>query len=106
MAVLIAFLIGAFLGMGFMAMAAIQKARRNGESVPYGWAARDEDGEMWLYDEEPTKDIETGNWNAAAGMAHYIYPEQFRTIRCTDARATRMALTIDTERRGEDEQLG
>ena len=89
--------------MSFIAMVAIQKARRNGESVPYGWGARDDDGELWLYDEEPTKDIETGNWNAAAGMAHYIYPEQFHTIRTTDARATRMALIIDTERRDEDE---
>lgn len=102
MAILIAFLIGAFIGMGFMAMAAIQKARRNGESVPYGWAARDEDGELWHYDDEPTKDIETGTWTSTTG-ARQIYPEQFRTIRTTDARATRMALTIDTERRDDDE---
>ena len=103
MGIAIAFILGAIMGIAFMAMAAIQKERRNGESVTYGWAARDEDGELWHYDEEPTKDIETGNWNATTGMAHYIYPEHFRTIRTTDARATRMALTIDTERRGDEE---
>lgn len=99
MAIVIAFLIGAFFGMSFIAMVAIQKARRDGESAPYGWAARDEDGELWLYDEEPTKDIESGTWTSTTG-ARQIYPEQFRT---TDARATRMALTIDTERRYEDD---
>ena len=102
MGIAIAFILGAIMGIAFMAMAIIQRERRNGESVTYGWAARDEDGELWHYDEEPTKDIERGNWISTTG-ARQIYPEHFRTIRTTDARATRMALTIDTERRGDEE---
>lgn len=102
MGIAIAFILGAIMGIAFMAMAAIQKTRK-GYSISWGWGARDDDGELWIYENEPTKDIETGNWNATTGMAHYIYPEHFRTIRTTDARATRMALTIDTERRGDEE---
>lgn len=103
MAISIAFLMGVMLTIVAFAMAAMAREKQEKECAFFGWMARDRDGEAWVHETEPEKDLESGQWVPKSGLSMRVYPEQMKSIRWTDDKATRVCLTIDRERRYGDE---
>lgn len=95
----IAFLAGV-IGMALVTIRILRQEKdRDDESAPMGWVARDRDGELWLHQQEPVKDYESGQWLSHGVSVKRIDQERFKSVYWTDERAKPVKLTLDYERR-------
>lgn len=95
------FVLGAVLGLvtGFVAAVKILVGiKQNQDEAEIGDVARDQDGELWLYFDEPTKHEDIGVWRAN-GNCVKVYPERFSSVRWEDEEPTKVKIIKSVEGR-------
>lgn len=93
------FIFGIVIGLftGFVAAVKILiSMKENQDEAEIGDVARDEDGELWLYFDEPTKHEDLGVWRAN-GNCVKVYPERFSSVRWEDEEPTKVRIIKSVE---------
>lgn len=93
------FILGVAIGLftGFVAaVKMLMSMKENQEEAEIGNVARDQDGELWLYFDEPTKRKDIGVWKANGNCAK-VYPERFSSVRWEDEEPTKVKIIKSVE---------
>ena len=93
------FILGIVIGLftGFVAaVKMLISMKENQDEAEIGDVARDEDGELWLYFDEPTKHEDLGVWRAN-GNCVKVYPERFSSVRWEDEEPTKVRIIKSVE---------
>lgn len=95
------FILGIVIGLftGFVAaVKMLISIKQNQDEAEIGDVARDQDGELWLYFDEPTKHENIGVWRAN-GNCVKVYPEKFSSVRWEDEEPTKVKIIKSVEGR-------
>lgn len=93
------FILGVAIGLftGFVAAVKILVGmKENQDEAEIGEVARDQDGELWLYFDEPEKIQESGVWKTN-GNCVKVYPERFASVRWEDETPTKVRIIKSVE---------
>lgn len=93
------FILGVAIGLftGFVAaVKMLMSMKENQDEAEIGNVARDQDGELWLYFDEPTKRKDIGVWKANGNCAK-VYPERFSSVRWEDEEPTKVKIIKSVE---------
>lgn len=94
------FILGVVIGLftGFVAAVKMLVGKKEEDEAEIGAVARDQDGELWLYFNEPTKHEDIGVWRAN-GNCEKVYPERFSSVRWEDEEPTKVKIIRSVEGR-------
>lgn len=93
------FILGIVIGLftGFVAaVKMLISMKENQDEAEIGDVARDQDGELWLYFDEPTKHEDIGVWRAN-GNCFQVYPERFASVRWENETPTKVRIIKSVE---------
>lgn len=95
------FILGVAIGLftGFVAaVKMLISMKENQDEAEIGEVARDQDGELWLYFDEPEKIQESGVWKTN-GNCVKVYPDRFASVRWEDEEPTKVKIIKSVEGR-------
>lgn len=88
--------LGIVLGIILAVNALVSTKATEQDEAEIGEVARDQDGELWLYFDEPEKIQESGVWKTN-GNCVKVYPERFASVRWEDETPTKVRIIKSVE---------